>query len=500
MRELRWLDELDHALEDVTERLMLARWDELTHHDGASVAALQEERARLLADPDVQRRLAAPLGAADLTPRDRRRLETLERLVLDSSLAGQHEIAALAEEIQGGAIVPFRPVLDGAAVTRTEVIQRLRLDPDRARRREAARALEPLGEKVAPLVRRLAKLRNRQAQALGFADFPAARAHVERTDPAWLAATLAEVERRTAPLWREVLGRMREVLGHEPTESDWRFGLERLAGPPSDEHFPRDRHGERTRSLCRAVGFDERTRDIELRIEDIPYGGLEMPIRIPEDVRILVNPPDGFAGLHTVVHEFGHCLHARYNEQRGDLLQRNEPGHFNEAVAEIVGHLVLRPEYLEADADLDEPARRAAVARATRFEHGRTLLATVELERALYADPDADLNAAAGEITRRVAGLEPVTTHFWAADAFLVEYPLYRHSYLISRMVGAQASAAFTARYGRALGEPRVARDLIEHVYAPGNSLDWQTKIERLTGSPLGVDAWIRELEVGAAL
>jgi hypothetical protein len=45
-----------------------------------------------------------------------------------------------------------------------------------------------------------------------------------------------------------------------------------------------------------------------------------------------------------------------------------------------------------------------------------------------------------------------------------------------------------------------VARDLIAQVCAPGNLVDWDVKIARLTGRPLSVDAWVRELEAGAAL
>lgn len=76
---------------------------------------------------------------------------------------------------------------------------------------------------------------------------------------------------------------------------------------------------------------------------------------------------------------------------------------------------------------------------------------------------------------------------------------MYKHSYLVADMVAAQASAAFTERYGT-IFDPRVARDLVEHVCAPGNLVDWNVKIERLTGQPLSPDVWVRELEAGNAL
>lgn len=498
MDDRAWLDDIDARLEELSERWMLARWADFTHEPGEAVGALQRERGAVLTSGETAARLRS-LGAQDLPPDDRRRVDVLGRLVLQATVDGDTEIAALAEELQSGHIVPFQPVLDGVALTRTAVRQRVRLDPDPRRRREASLALEPLGERVAPLVRRLARLRNARARALGFADFVALRFHLDRLDRAWYDATLAAIEQRTAGLWGERLADVRTVLGHEPAASDLAYAMERLAGESVDDRFPLTQHTERTRALVREVGFDDRSDGIEVRLQDIPYGGLEMPIRIPEDVRILVNPPDGFGGLHTVVHEFGHCVHARYSEQRGEALQRNEPGHFNEAVAEILGHLVLRPEYLERHSDLTQEQRTALLREHVRDDLGRSLLVSADLELALYADPDADLGARLAAAERRVRGVETAARHTWAADAFLIEYPVYKHAYLVADLVAAQASAAFTRRYGTAF-DPGVARDLIEHVCAPGNRLDWGTKIERLTGAPLSADAWVREVEAGAAL
>lgn len=493
-----WLDAFDDRLEEVTERWMRARWADFTHVAGDPVGDLQRERGALLTDGGTRERLASlrSHGGDQLT---QRRVDVLGRAVLQASVDGDAEIAALAEEIQSGHLVPFQPVIDGEVLSRTDVRQRIRLDPDRERRRAAMLSREPLGLRVGPLVRRLAHLRNGRARSLGFPDFVALRLHVDRIDRSWYEGTMAAVEQRTAGLWADRLGELHAVLGHQPAAHDLDYAMEQLAGENVDDRFPRTEHAARARALARSVGFDARVDDIEVRIEDIPYGGLEMPIAIPEDVRILVNPPDGFEGLHTVVHEFGHCVHARYNDQRGDSLQRNEPGHFNEAVAEILGHFVLRPEYLERHSDIPAAARAALLAKSIRGDHGRSLLASAELEHALYADPDADLATHATAIVRRILGVETETRQSWAADPFLIEYPVYKHSYLVADLVAAQTSAAFTLRYGTVF-DPRVARDLTRHVCAPGNVVNWDVKVERLTGRPLSVDPWIRELEAGAAL
>lgn len=498
IRDVDWLDGFDDRLEDVTERWMRARWADFTHEPGPAVGALQRERGALLTDGATRERLAA-LRGRELDARSRRRVDVLERAVLQASVDGDPEIASLAEEIQSGHIVPFQPLVGGEPLSRTAARQRVRLDPDRDRRRAAYLYREPLGERVAPLVRRLARLRNDRARALGFTDFVALRMHVDRIDRGWYDSMMAAVEGRTAALWRTRLRELATALGHEPAAHDLDHGMERLAGENVDHRFPLDEHAQRTRDLVRSLGFDERAQDIEVRIEDIPYGGLEMPIAVPEDVRILVNPPDGFEGLHTVVHEFGHCLHARYNEQRGDLLQRNEPGHFNEAVAEIVGHIVLRPEYLARCSDLPAATRAALLAKSVRGDFGRGLLVSAEIELALYADPEGDIPGLARAAERRILGVDAPTQQSWAADAFLIEYPVYKHSYLIADMTAAQASAAFTERYGTVF-DRRIARDLVEHVYAPGNLVDWDMKIEQLTGRALSVEPWVRELEAGAAL
>src|SRR5688500_13661080 len=222
MQDSEWLDAFDERLENITEEWMRDRWADFTRESGPGVGALHRERGALLTDRGTRQRLAS-LRAREVDERTRRRVDVLERVVLQATIDGDPEIAGLSEEIQSGHIVPFQPVVDGEPLSRTAVRQRIRLDPDRERRRAAMLYREPLGVRVGPLVRRLARLRNERARALGFSDFVGLRMHVDRMDRSWNDTTIEAVEHRTERLCAARLAVLPPALGGDTAAHELGF-------------------------------------------------------------------------------------------------------------------------------------------------------------------------------------------------------------------------------------------------------------------------------------
>ena len=131
------------------------------------------------------------------------------------------------------------------------------------------------------------------------------------------------------------------------------------------------------------------------------------------DVRILANTVETHDSADTMLHELGHGV---YNLGfRDDLpwLLRSTHLVATEASALLCGALSGRREWLELvlgvePAEVDELGRRLDAARAAELlVFTRWVLVMNAFERALYADPEADLDAIWWELVSRYQGVTP---------------------------------------------------------------------------------------------
>ena len=117
-------------------------------------------------------------------------------------------------------------------------------------------------------------------------------------------------------------------------------------------------------------------------------------------------------------------------------------------------------------------------------------------EKALYEDPDQDLNKLWGETTARYQLLDPLSDRNkpdWAAKPHFVIAPVYYHNYMLGELFAAQVRKSLEAQSQNDLKE--FGRLLREKVFQPGDSLPWQDFVKEATGEPLSVNAFISELE-----
>jgi peptidyl-dipeptidase A len=140
-------------------------------------------------------------------------------------------------------------------------------------------------------------------------------------------------------------------------------------------------------------------------------------------------------------------------------------------------------------------------ARATRLlVFTRWVLVMTGFERRLYADPDADLDAVWWELVARhqlVTPPEGRRAPDWAAKVHIAVAPVYYHTYLYGAIVAAQIRDALTASAGGVVDRPEAGKLLGERLFEPGSSVRWDQLVERVSGSPLSVEAL--SVEIAAA-
>jgi peptidyl-dipeptidase A len=213
------------------------------------------------------------------------------------------------------------------------------------------------------------------------------------------------------------------------------------------------------------------------------------------DIRTLNNLEPNERWTETLHHELGHGVYEQHLDSSLPWLLR-APAHTlsTEAVALLMGGVPREQEWLTSVLGV-APAQASAVAaaarerdRASSLVFTRWCLVMTHFERGLYADPEADLDSLWWDLVERHQQIpRPEGRHApdWAAKIHVALFPVYYHNYELGLLVRAQLRAALQRQVGGLVGRPQAGTWLIEHVFRPGASLDWNQHVAAATGEPL---------------
>jgi len=113
-------------------------------------------------------------------------------------------------------------------------------------------------------------------------------------------------------------------------------------------------------------------------------------------------------------------------------------------------------------------------------------------ERALYADPERDLDAVWWGLVARYQLLtapEGRSAPDWAAKIHIAVAPVYYHTYLYGTIVASQIKDALESAAGGLVDRLEAGEMLVRTLYAPGASVRWDRLVEQASGKPLSVDS-----------
>jgi oligoendopeptidase F len=117
---------------------------------------------------------------------------------------------------------------------------------------------------------------------------------------------LGAFERATRPAYSAMLGLIRRDLGVDRVEPwDIAFWLNEQEKSVADA-YDNAQGISRLHALFTALGFNTDSLATDVRIWDVPTGGVEFPIRPPFGARLLTNPFTG-SNYETLFHEYGHA-------------------------------------------------------------------------------------------------------------------------------------------------------------------------------------------------
>ena len=525
------LDPLVAELEPLHLALNHATWQ-------ASVTGKDEfvqDSARL--DATIRKVLSRPEPFAVLTglKRDGGLPEPLAQRQLDVLINAcrQHQLPAdlidrmvTIEKRLDSRFNNFRARLGDEPVSDNRLRELLKTSDDPAERRAAWIASKQIGAEVEADLLELVRLRNQAARSLGFDNFFSMMLELDELDEAELFGILDELEAGTRPLFESYkdaldtriaarFGIAREAL------RPWHFGDPFFQQAPAesgvnlDPYFEGKSLEELTRRFFSAVGFDI---DPMLALSDLhekpgkSQHAFCISMDRSTDVRVLCNIRSNEHWMGTMLHEFGHAVYDRHVDDRLPWLLRQH-AHIltTEASAMLFGRLSKNATWLRIYAGVDpDEARRAgdATARAVRDQLlvlTRWCLVMSHMERALYRDPEQDLNTLWWDLVERLQRIhrpDDRNAPDWASKIHFSVAPVYYHNYMLGEMMASQLQRRLIDHLGedgdgpgeRYVTSPEVGRFLTERLYAVGRSVDWRDAIRSATGDTLQPAAFVSDL------
>ena len=439
-----------------------------------------------------------------------------------SYLQNQIEPGLLKQIVNKGAEIEerfntFRGKIDGVEVTSNEITEILKTEKNVEKRRSAWLASKQVGPVIVDDLIDLVKLRNQAARALGFDNYHTMTLVTDEQDPEELDAIFQDLYELTNEPFAEMKSELDKILAKN-------------VGVPVSELRPWDYHDPffQETPLVYQLDLDAFYKDQDVvKLAQQFYAGIGLPVddilahsdlyeregKNPHafctdidregDVRVLCNVKNNESWMETMLHELGHGIYDKYQDPETPYLLRT-PAHIftTEAIAMFFGRLSRNGAWMQDMLGLTNAQRNQIdkvgkkYARMKQLIFCRWVLVMYNFEKALYADPDQDLNTLWWDMVEKyqmVTRPENRDKPDWAAKIHFSMAPCYYHNYQLGELFASQlqhtlVTKVLMADEGTEVSyvNAKAAGDYIhEHVFKPGAKYTWNEMIEQATGEPL---------------
>lgn len=493
----------DAALEQAMGAHSLAEWHAYTQEGSApegGLAALQGAERELFqrVRPEAERVLR---GAAEGS-RAHRAASLWLRGARGLDLVGDPETSRLAHELEER--LNQHAFRQGEQTLTRSDIRRMSGDTNAETRRAAREMTSQAHRAVAEVARALLQRRHAVARERGIASWGDAMLELRGIAPARWDELDRALEAGTRAPYQRRLDEGKRARGLTTvTPADLTYALAEDASW-ADASLPAEGALALAQRVLAGWGFDPEHPPVRVLVREFAFGGQTLSIRVPDDVRTVLRAQAGYSFHRTLLHELGHAMQATRTTVPEAIFKGYEwvpgissPG-FDEGMAETFALLFEEPEVLQRFSGLDAEAcaRLIAITRRARLYSLRYTLAAVAFERAALADPAQDLDALQRAVQTRYTLVDHPddTPPTWANTPFLATYPIYQQSYVLAALVSSQVHGSLRARFGASWYSPEGSRYVARTLFAQGELVPWERRVEGSTGRPLDARALLARL------
>jgi peptidyl-dipeptidase A len=364
----------------------------------------------------------------------------------------------------------------------------------------------------------MVRLRNQAAREQGFRDAYQRGLGLSEVDEGRLFGLLDALERASDAPFRAAKAALDASLAERfgigvDDLRPWHYGdpffqrPPRASGPDLDRDFV-DRDPEPLAiAACDSIGLD--VRPILARSDLYPKPGKNQHAFCTwvqpggSDVRVLCNLTRSHRWTATLLHELGHAVAAEYADRTlPDRLALWPNGIIAETESQTIERMSSDARWFEEVVGV--PAERAGALSRALHERDRLAqlmmtrwsLVQAHFERAIHADPDADLRSLWWDLVERfqlIRRPDGRDEPDWAAKIHNANFPGSYYVYVLGELVVSQMYNALVREVGGLYGHPEAGPFLRDRLFKLGGRYDWERTVELATGQPIAVDAYVKE-------
>jgi hypothetical protein len=439
--------------------------------------------------------LRALLGGAAAGSEERRRLLMLVDFAVEG-LIGQATKELEAELARREAGLSISVDRETIGFRESAVVQANEADGARREAIEQAR-LALIDRQLNPLYAELVGRQHELARELDFASYEDLCAECKAVDLTGLgretAAFTAATEAAYGPAVEPELQRTLGIGFGELRRCD----LERLfRAPEQDVLFPASQLVPSLLETVRGLGLEGRdgvSLDVEPRPNKSPRAFCA-PVRVPEEVYLVISPIGGRDDFSALFHEAGHTQHyANVDPALPFEFRYLGDNAITEAFAFLFQHLVENPEWLARRLGVQNGAEPASYARAVRLLYLRRYAAKLAYELELHGSGGAALGELSGRYAELLGGALRIP---WPRETFLsdVDPGFYCSCYLRAWALETHLRGYLAARFGPAWFESAEAGSVLVSLWREGQRLTPAELLARLTGEELRFEVLLADL------
>jgi len=518
-----FLEEHIQTVRDIEKELSLASWDfERTGKEEWKNKLVEKEKElfRIYANKEYYQKLKDVEKSGEITDPILKRQLTLLVNAFESQQYDEeivNKIISLNVEVTDK-FNNHRGHVDGKKLNNNEISKILKDSNDNELRKKAWFASKEIGELVAEQILEIVHLRNESARNLGYSNYYEKSLKLDEIHQ----DELFEIFDRLKELTDEPFRAEKQILD-EGLAKRFNVSVDELRPwhysdpffqekPVSDgikiDHFFEDKDAvDLNIKFYDGIGLE--VRDILDRSDLYPKDGKSQHafcthIDKKGDVRILCNIEPSEYWTCTVLHELGHAVYDKYLDLELPYLLR-EPAHImsTEAIAMLMGRFTKNNSFLEEIVGVSKNEIQKVdkliknEARMAMLIFVRWGLTMVNFERALYENPDQDLNKLWWDCVEKYQFLkrpEGRNKADWASKIHFAMAPVYYHNYVLGELIVSQISQHMrNSLNGQIVNNKETGKFLVENIFRHGSKYHWNEMLEVSIGEKLNPEYFIHE-------
>ncbi len=525
-----FIQEHERSIRPLEYAAALAWWNANVSGRDQDFKAKEDAQNRLdaaLSDHARFERLKAIKSAKLAEPLLARQIDVLYLLYLEKQVDPEllKQITAKANAIEK-AFNGYRASVNGRQYTDSEVRRVLKESRDPSTRKAVWEGSKGVGPLVEPDLKALVKLRNEAAHKLGFADYHKLQLFLNEQTQDQVLKLFDELDELTRQPFQklklEIDGKLAEQNGVTIDElRPWHYHDPFFQEAPAIFAADFDSVYAKTDILKMCRDFYA---GIGLPIDDVIARSdlYEKPGKSPHafctdidregDVRVLANIVPNEYWMGTMLHELGHSVYSSKNIPHSLPYVLRSEAHIltTEGIAMLFERFSKDADWLQAmGVNVPDPAAfdraGARMLRAKLLVFSRWAQVMFRFEKALYDNPDRDLNTIWWDLVERfqlVHRPDGRSAPDYASKIHIVSAPAYYHNYLMGELFANQVLHAIARDALKGVdpakasfvGNKAVGDFLKARIFTPGRSFDWNGLTKHATGEVLNAKAFAAEI------